>query len=141
MTRALIQEAQDERRQETLSPAEARKLMTKGKRSKFGNRKTVFNGITFDSAVEARRYRVLQMLLDAGDITDLKLQPSYRLEAHGAPICTYRADFAYRDAVSGEDITEDVKGFQTPEFKLKRKLFEAQYRRRLRLTGTKEASL
>lgn len=129
------------RAQETLSPAEARQLMAKAPRSKYGNRKTVVDGITFDSGVEARRYRVLKMLSDAGDITDLELQPSYQLEAYGAPICTYRADFAYRDAVSGEDITEDVKGFLTPEFKLKRKLFEAQYGRRLRLTGTKEASL
>lgn len=107
------------------------------KPSKYRNRKTVVDGITFDSAIEARRYSVLKMLSMAGDISDLRLQPSYNLEAHGAKICAYRADFEYRDCITGEAITEDVKGFETPEFKLKRKLFEAQYGRRIKITGAK----
>lgn len=118
-----------------ISAAEARKMMGKSKRSKYGNRKTVFDGITFDSAMEARRYGVLKMLSLAGDITNLRLQPSYDIEAHGVKICAYRADFAYRDCITGEEITEDVKGVETPEFKLKRKLFEAQYGRKIKLTG------
>jgi hypothetical protein len=37
------------------------------------------------------------------------------------------------DQATGETIVEDVKGYQTPVFRIKRKLFESRYGLELRL--------
>jgi hypothetical protein len=42
---------------------------------------------------------------------------------NGVLVCTYVGDFDYWE--NGEYIVEDVKGFLTPVFKLKRKLVKA----------------
>jgi hypothetical protein len=44
-------------------------------------------------------------------------------------IFTYVADFSYVDNVPPHPMTvvEDVKGFRTPLYRLKKKLIEAQY--------------
>lgn len=39
---------------------------------KYHNRKTVIDGITFDSAKEARRYMELKLLERAGEISNLQ---------------------------------------------------------------------
>lgn len=95
--------------------------------AKFGNRKTVIDGITFDSAREARRYCDLRLLQRAGKIRDLELQPRFPCIVNGARVCEYRADFAYHDVERGERVIEDAKGFKTPEYRLKKKLVEALY--------------
>lgn len=95
--------------------------------AKYGNRKTVVDGITFASAKEARRYGDLKLLERAGEISALRLQPRFPLEVEGKLICTYVADFAYICKGEAEETIEDVKGVQTPVFKIKRKLFEALY--------------
>ena len=98
---------------------------------KYGNRKSMFNGIVFDSKAEANRYRELYLLESAGEIEDLILQPEYEL----IPAFTkngkryrkimYIADFQYR---KGDDIfVEDVKGYKTEVYKIKKKLFEYKY--------------
>ena len=102
--------------------------------SKYGNRKTVRNGITFDSQKEAARYDELMILLWSGEIKDLKLQPEFTLqEAFTTPLgervraIKYRADFFYRRRVKEgpdtrwEPVVEDVKGFRTKDYELKRK--------------------
>ncbi|MDD3747626.1 MAG: DUF1064 domain-containing protein, partial [Anaerostipes sp.] len=43
--------------------------------SKYGARKTVIDGITFDSKREAKRYQELKLLEQAGEISYLELQP------------------------------------------------------------------
>lgn len=103
--------------------------------AKYGNRKTIRNGITFDSQKEAGRYDELMLLLCAGEIKDLKLQPEFTLqEAFTTPLgervraVKYRADFSYSRRVKGgpdirwERVVEDVKGFRTKEYEIKRKL-------------------
>ncbi|SBV93243.1 conserved hypothetical protein [uncultured Eubacteriales bacterium] len=103
--------------------------------SKYGNRKTAVNGITFDSAKEAGRYQELMLLLRAGEIEDLRLQPEYTIqEAFKTPDGTsvralrYRADFSYRLLVREgpdtrrETVVEDIKGFRTKEYEIKKKL-------------------
>lgn len=47
--------------------------------SKYGARKTVVDGITFDSKKEANRYRELKLLEKAGKISNLKLQVPFEL--------------------------------------------------------------
>jgi hypothetical protein len=39
----------------------------------------------------------------------------------------YKCDFSYFDNELKKQVVEDVKGFETKEFKLKKKLFEAKY--------------
>jgi len=90
---------------------------------KYGNRKTVVDGITFDSAAEARRYGELKILESAGEITELILQPRYDVEINQRKVCTYVADFFYlKDGVA---VIEDTKGFKTPVYRLKKRLVEA----------------
>lgn len=103
--------------------------------AKYGNKKTVRNGITFDSQKEANRYDVLMPMLSAGEIKDLKLQPEFTLqEAFTTPQgervrpVKYRADFSYKRRVKKgldirwETVVEDVKGYKTKDYQLKRKL-------------------
>jgi len=94
--------------------------------SKYGNRKTVVDGITFASAKEARRYSELKLLERAGEISALMLQPRFPLKVNDQLICTYVADFIYQDK-GGSSVVEDAKGFKTPEYKLKRKLMRAVF--------------
>ena len=99
---------------------------------KYGNRKTVVDGITFDSAKEAKRYGELKMLEKAREISGLELQPSFVLQANGLPLqydsgrkVTYRADFAYYCHRRVKRIVEDAKGFKTPEYKIKKALMRS----------------
>lgn len=94
-------------------------------RSKFGAIKTTIDGVTFDSKKEAARYQDLKLLLKANQISELELQPKFRLEVNGVKICTYIADFRYKE--NGKLVTEDVKGVKTPAYNLKKKLVKALY--------------
>lgn len=46
---------------------------------KYNNQKKTVDGITFDSILEARRYIILKARLEAGTISDLRLQPHYTI--------------------------------------------------------------
>lgn len=109
-------------------------------KSKYRNTKTVIDGITFDSKKEARRWKELRLLEDAGEIKDLKRQVRYELiptqkepdtiGSRGGTIkgkvierkVEYIADFVYVDTKTGETVVEDTKGIRTPDYKIKRKL-------------------
>lgn len=118
------------------------------RRSKYGNRKTVVNGIEFDSQKEARRYQELRLLEQAGRISDLRLQVKYVLiPAQRAPSfeiyksgpnkgrrkpgkvleneCAYIADFVYTQ--DGNEVVEDAKGMRTAVYRIKRKLMLERY--------------
>lgn len=103
--------------------------------SKYNSQKTVVNGIQFDSQKEAARYCALMLLAEAGQIKDLKLQPEFTIqEAFKTPqgesvrAVKYRADFSYfRKVEEGseerwERVVEDVKGYRTKDYEIKRKL-------------------
>ena len=108
------------------------------RRSKYGNKKVVVNGLKFDSKKEAQRYSHLLMLKNAGIITDLELQkefiliPSQRepdtIGKRGGKIkgrvierkVSYIADFVYKK--DDELVVEDTKGMLTPDYVIKRKL-------------------
>ena len=100
----------------------------KRSRPKYGNKKTVVNGIKFDSKWEAERYLYIKSLERAGRVKDLELQVRFNLIVNDQKICAYIADFRYkRKDKDGEwhEIIEDAKGVETPEFKLKKKLMKA----------------
>lgn len=108
--------------------------------NKYRNRKVVVNGITFDSRREADRYRELQIMQKAGEISNLELQKEYELipvqrepdtigpkggTYKGALIerkCSYIADFVYFDNFTGKTVVEDAKGLRTSDYLIKRKL-------------------
>ena len=103
-------------------------------RSKYRAIKTEVDGIMFDSKKEAGRYVELKKRLDAGIIQDLKLQPKFDCIINGKKICTYRADFEYLlvDEIGPQGqisyyVVEDVKGFKTDVYRLKKKLVEALF--------------
>lgn len=123
-------------------------------RSKYGATKTTVDGVVFDSKREAHRYQELKLMQQSGQIRELRWQPRYVLfalvlekpnlrDANAGTIsqrrhvvCEYIADFEYLTAEPGFDVVrwypvvEDVKSPATQRkevYRLKRKLFEAQY--------------
>ena len=82
----------------------------------------------FDSKKEYQEWLKLKALEKQGLITDLERQVGYVLipaqyNEKGKLIeypCSYVADFVYKN--QGIEIVEDVKGFKTPEYVIKRKL-------------------
>lgn len=119
-------------------------------RAKYGNRKAVIDGITFDSEREAHRYTELKILEKAGKITGLQLQREFELipaqREHTNEIyekgpnkgrfkpekllerkCSYVADFVYWDLENNCMVVEDAKGMRTKEYIIKRKLMLYKY--------------
>jgi hypothetical protein len=96
--------------------------------SKYNAVKVVIDGITFDSGKEGKRYQELRLLLRAGIISNLELQPRYNLIVDGVNCGYYKADFRYIDKEKQATIVEDVKGMKTPVYNLKKKLVEAIYK-------------
>ncbi len=107
--------------------------------TKYNNKKITVDGQTFDSKKEANRYQELLLLEKAGVIKDLRMQvkftliPAQRDEATGKVVereCSYKADFVYDE--DGKTVVEDVKGFRTKEYIIKRKLMMWRYGIRIR---------
>lgn len=96
------------------------------KPNKYHAKKTVVDGHVFDSKRESERYIELRTLQDAGEITHLALQVRFSIILKNKVICKYYADFQYIDK-NGFRVIEDVKGFRTGEYKLKKKLVEVMY--------------
>ncbi|EGT4056865.1 DUF1064 domain-containing protein [Clostridioides difficile] len=97
--------------------------------SKYNAKKTVVDGIEFDSIREADRYCELKLLEKAKEIRNLELQPRFLLQdkfkdkqGNTHKKIEYVADFMYIDKC-GKTIVEDVKGVLTDVYKLKKKLF------------------
>ena len=99
--------------------------------SKYHAKKTVVDGMTFDSKREADRYLVLKSMEEDGAIEDLRRQVRYELVPafdvdgkHYRPVF-YVADFVYVE--DGKEVVEDVKGMKTDVYRLKSKLFARRY--------------
>jgi hypothetical protein len=100
-------------------------LAQKPKRAKYGNRKVIIDGITFDSKREGDYYAELRIREKAGEVVAVEMQrPFALLGSNGELMATYRADFAFWDNTAGRFRVIDVKGFSTKEFKLKRKMMK-----------------
>mgnify|MGYP001043628367 CR=1 FL=1 len=112
----------------TISARDVREQLKKvAKRSKYSAERTEVDGITFASKKEAKRYAELRDCQRAGLLRDLKLQPRFPLVVNNVKIGTYVGDFEYTDCEDGQRILEDVKGFKTPAYRLKKKLVLALY--------------
>ena len=101
--------------------------------SKYRSTKAMIDGIVFDSKRERQRYCELKLLEKAGKIKDLslqhkfELQPSFKKNGITFRKITYIADFVYFDLERMKIVVEDVKGFKTKEYQLKKKLFEFKF--------------
>lgn len=116
--------------------------------NKYNARKVAVDGIAFDSVREARRYKELNLMQQAGKISDLRLQVPFELVPaqyeHSGEVYTkgkrkgqpkrgkciekaviYKADFVYTE--NGRQIVEDAKGMPTKDYIIKRKLFRHLY--------------
>lgn len=97
----------------------------KRKQSKYRNKKTVAEGIVFDSKREAQAWLKLRMLEQAGSITNLARQVMYPLVVNGVKVASYKADFTY--LLNGQRIVADAKGVRTLDYVIKKKLMKALY--------------
>lgn len=84
------------------------------------------DGISFPSRAEAARYQYLTLLVQAGEIRQLRLQTPWPILINGIAVGKYLSDFDYLDQRATLTV-EDVKGVRTPLYRFKRKCFEAQY--------------
>ena len=110
-------------------------------RSKYHNQPGRLDGIHFDSDTELKRYAYLVWVEMAGQLSDLKVHPTFELmAARGTPappsvsgagragaaiVGTYEADFSYRDERGL--VVEDVKGMVLPLYQLKRAIFRVNH--------------
>lgn len=94
--------------------------------NKYGAKSHVYEGIAYHSKKEAGYAAELDLRLKAGDILKWERQIRVALEVNGYHITNYYVDFLiYHTDMTLEYV--EVKGFETPEWKLKWKLFEATY--------------
>lgn len=75
---------------------------------------------------EANYAAELDMRVKAGELKEWRRQEAVELRVNDMKICVYTIDFVEVDKNGGEVWTE-VKGFETPEWRLKWRLFEALY--------------
>ena len=105
----------------------------------YHTKKVEFEGIIFDSDPEVDRYRILREALKRGLISSLELKKVFTLiprqteavevkmktktkvvEQFREHPVTYEADFVYFK--DGKEVVEDVKGYATEDYILKRKM-------------------
>ena len=109
------------------------------KPTKYGNVKTVIDGITFDSKKEATFYGNLKIMKRSGIIKDFELQPKFPyVESYctndkgtlgGAILNKYKKYIADFKVIFSDGSIEiwDVKGFRTTIYKQKKKIVEKLY--------------
>lgn len=121
--------------------------MIKRSGNKYGNKKLVIDGVTWDSKREYQRWLVLRQAEADGLISDLERQPKFELipaikETYVKHLktkdkvcqrvvqlaCSYTADFRYKK--NGVEVVEDVKispKMLPPEYILREKMFRAKF--------------
>lgn len=93
---------------------------------KFNAHKTTYNGHTYHSAREAEYAEELDWRIKAGELREWRRQVPIELRVNGKLICTYTIDFVEIDR-EGKEMWTEVKGFDTVDWRIKWKLFEALY--------------
>jgi hypothetical protein len=106
------------------------------RKHKYGAIRTVCSqGHGHPSKKEAKRCCELHLLQKAGKISNLTIQPElmllppltegYRREGYIHRGIKYIGDFKYYDKEKKTWILEDVKGFKTPVYRLKKKMVQS----------------
>jgi hypothetical protein len=114
-------------KQENLIPVtEYRNTFLKGarKKNKYHAKKQTYDGIKFDSTLEAKVYEELLWQQKAGDIVEIKRQVKIPLMVNRILVTTYFCDFRVIDK-HGQVKYIEAKGLELPAWKIKKKLFLA----------------
>lgn len=99
-------------------------------RRKYGNKIVEYDGHKFHSIRERNRYIGLKAMQERGEIRSLQLQQVFILvesvviNDRKIPPMKYIADFTYFED-GGGFVVEDVKGFKTREYLMKRQMMKA----------------
>ncbi|MGE5353991.1 MAG: DUF1064 domain-containing protein [Acidobacteriota bacterium] len=96
------------------------------KRHKYNAIKMETGGETYDSTMEGLEAQKLDWQVKAGTIRGYEKQIRIPLMVAGVKICDYIIDFKVIHLDGSEELVE-VKGFPTPAWRLKHKLFCALY--------------
>lgn len=89
-----------------------------------GFRTTIYNNEKYHSSFEAHYAQELDFRLKAGEIIRWERQVKISLDVFEKHVCNYFLDFVVYYPDGSKEFLE-VKGWETPEWKLKWKLFEA----------------
>ena len=101
-------------------------------KSKYNNKKVEADGFIFDSKAELLYYHKLKTLQENELILFFRLQPRYMLQesfkknGKNHRKIEYVADFEVHH-LNGSIEVIDIKGFETTDFNIKKKLFEWKY--------------
>ena len=93
--------------------------------SKYRNKPVTVDGIKFHSIRESVYYADLKLRERAGEIRNLTLQPKFPITINGEKVCDVVLDFSFYEENRRRVL--DIKGFDTPISRLKRKLVHAVY--------------
>ena len=95
--------------------------------NKYHAKRTEYNGVQYDSQGEAFLASQINLMLLAGLLTRVARQVSYDLRGYnGGLICRHVVDFVLEFADGHTELWE-YKGVPTPDYKIKKKLFEDNY--------------
>ena len=96
-------------------------------KNKYNAHKSEYKGMKFDSSFELDCWRHLEQFESEGKIKDLNRQVKFELLPANSVYraLNYVSDFTFY--VGDEYIVADAKGFITPEFKIKQKIFYNKY--------------
>lgn len=95
---------------------------------KFNAQQTVNDGIKFASKKEASYYNYLKQLVSTKEVVFFLRQVPFHLTANIKYICDFQVFYS-----NGTVEFIDVKGYQTPEFKIKHKQVESLYPVKIKL--------
>lgn len=83
-----------------------------------------YAGVVYDSKAECKYAFSLDQLKASGKILDWSRQIRVPLVVNGITVCNFVIDFCVSNN-DGDQEFHEVKGWETPEYKLKLKLFRA----------------
>ncbi len=96
--------------------------------SKYGNKKTEYNGYKYMSKFEARVAQELDLRMKAGEFTNI--DPQYRIKLYvylpdgkKADLFTYICDFRC-ERPNGSYLLVEAKGYQTDVYRTKKKILD-----------------
>lgn len=97
------------------------------KANKYGAQKKIYNGRQYDSKHEAGVAGEIDLLQRAGEVVSVEPQKAFSLYGkNGGKVCGHRVDWLLTFQDGHQEVWE-AKGFPTPTWQLKLKLFEDNY--------------
>lgn len=93
---------------------------------KYGAKKTEYKGVLYDSKREAAYAQELDWRVRAGELIGWERQIRFELIINGTKIGRYTIDFLEINK-DGSKMHTEIKGYKTPEWVLRNKVFRALY--------------